>query len=655
MTPAGPPTLEALRQELARLDAAQRAELGAWLAARAPATPGDAPHLAVGRLFFEDWKAGTPRKPLHHFEVEVWERGFAGVSRRLAAGTTDLAGAFAIPFPAPADLRHPLSLRLFEVVRTYGEDGTRHEQRHQVHTVEGGPLPVAGPLDFGDVDVPFWPYSYAGPLPRVLIPPGAEPPQDYARGRKTALVKAIAELGLIRGGHLLEHRLAPHLPTLEAIQRAYPESLTQRLERERPGSTRSDAYFVDRVLNGLNPCLPVGDARHPGELRVGFNWDACEMDGEHVLPNVDAWFVREGDQLVPRRITFQRRLPGSLAPGSPLEPPQTYTPADGEAWLRAKRLFRVAWSLHGQIVAHLAEAHLNVEQYALAAFRNLRISPLRDLLFPHLKEVAVINHGGTDLIFGERGFVTLASALTARAVDGLFVASLGRLDWKGWRPRRPLVPGHVFAHAAQLYWEVLERHVADFFAAHEAELVATWPEVRRFSDDLVAHAVAHVPPALAPWDVPLDTGELGDQAAPRVAVDGVAKAVRPVTLTDAPAPGELAELQQLCRYVIYHATFFHAWPNDRQHDDGGELRDAALGLRGTGWGPEDDDAIAQSPPNASEQIFLALFLQNTRYGYVLRNEDGDVPHRLVELLGERADAFAAIGYDPHQIRSRINI
>lgn len=586
-------------------------------------------HTAIGELHFEDWKPGTPRRALHHFDVELWERGFLGHARRLAAGTSGLDGSFALPF-SPEDAGHRgLELRLYEV-RRHGED----EVRHLVHLVDRGPAPLEGAVDFGEVAVPYWPYAYAGPLPRVLIPPGAAPPQDYAPGRKTALLKELAALGLVRAKHLLENRLDPLLPAIATIQADYPANATLRLEQATPGASRGDAYFAERTFNGFHPARVRAD----GALwRVAYRWDDCEMDGTHVLPNADAWFALGADGPLPVRIALQRRLPAALAAGSACEPWATYTPADGDAWRRAQRLFRVAWSLHGQIEDHLTRAHLNMEQYAVAAWRNFRRSPLRELLFPHLKDVVVINHGGTDLIFGERGFVTTASALTARAIDARFVAGLGRCDWAGFRPRAPLWPGHTFARAAGLFWDVVGAHVDEFLAAHAEAIAADWDEVVRFSDDLVHHAVPWMAPgALAPED-----SEAGDENAPR------SKAVSPIR--------DLADLAQVARYVIYHATFFHAWANDRQHDDGGELRYNAIGLRGDGWGPEHDDAIAPAPAQATDQVFLALFLQNTRYGYLLKNEDGDVPRRFVELLDAQAGAFRALGVDPAMIRSCINI
>ncbi|MEB3198001.1 MAG: hypothetical protein VKP62_12440 [Candidatus Sericytochromatia bacterium] len=652
--PPTEPSLPALSRALERLSPEGRQQLAQWLDTHHPPESGEPMHQVTGRLVFQDWKPGITPAPLHHFSLQVRERHALGGSVLLAEGESDLDGAFVLSFAAPAHTRHPVELRVVEQQEVFGPHGEATWQPHEVHTVQLG-QDLAATIELGTIAVPYWPYTYDSPLPRVLVPTGAEPPQDYARGRKTALLKTMAEYGLIRTRHQVAHKLSAHLPHLTTIQRDYPENRTLHLEKQSPGLTRSDAYFVDRLLNGLNPCLPVGDTRYPGEWRVGFNWDACEMDGVHTLPNADAWFVPDGETLRLTRLRIQLREPGATAPFGPLQPERLLTPADGADWQRAKRLFRCAWVLHGQIVAHLADSHLNVEQYAVAAYRNLRRSPLRRLLFPHLKEVAVINHGGSDLIFGERGYVSAASALTSRAVDALFVEALGRLDWKGWEPRRPLVPQHTFAQAARLYWEVLTRHVAEFLETHREAILANWPELRRMSDDMVRHSVPAVPPLQVPHDVVLDAGERGDVTSPRAVIDGVTRAVRPLTQTDAPAAGEWDDLAQWCRYVIYHATFFHAWANDRQHDDGGELRYAALSLREGGWGDEADEAIAQSPMEATDQLFWAMFLQHTGYGYILQNEDHDIPHRFVELLGERADAFRAVGFEPNTIRSRINI
>lgn len=646
--------IDSIKSELLSLSAEEQKEIAAWLSAPHPPLSAGETHRVRGRLWFQDWKPGTAAKPLHHFKVELKTHPLISHPERLAAGYSDADGRFDLSFVGPENSNQLVQLCIVEELDQFGPQHVRSVHPHTLHHIDL-PQPLPCDHDLGDLAVPYWPYCYQGELPRVLIPPGAEPPQDYAPGRKTALLKTVAEWGLIRARHQLENKVAKHLPHLATIQKDYPQNLTLRLEDEQPGITRGDAYFCDRVLNGLNPCQPVGDRRFPGEVRVGFNWDAYEMDGIHVLPNAEAWFSSDGERLSPTRIRLQWRQEGVTEPHGPLTPERWVTPQDGVDWARAKRLFRTAWALHGQVVAHLAKSHLNVEQYAIAAFRNLRRNPIRDLLFPHLKEVAIINHGGNDLIFGARGYVTVASALTTDAIDQIFLETMGTLDWRGWRPRSPICATHTFARAAGVFWEVISQYVNEFIVEHREAIATHWFELQQMSQDLVNHAVPYASRAGAPWEEPLEKNEMGDTDAPRAEVNGVRKAVRPFTINDQPETVDWEHLAQMCQYVIYHATFFHAWANDRQHDDGGELRYAALGLRHDAWGDETDEAIAQSPTEATDQIFLSMFLQYTGYGYILKNEDYDIPQRLVELLGQHSEAFRQIGFDASRIRSRINI
>ena len=43
------------------------------------------------------------------------------------------------------------------------------------------------------------------------------------------------------------------------------------------------------------------------------------------------------------------------------------------------------------------------------------------------------------------------------------------------------------------------------------------------------------------------------------------------------------------------------------------------------------------------------------YGFIMCNEDRDIPRELLELLGAKREAFRALGFDTALIRSRINI
>ncbi len=59
--------------------------------------------------------------------------------------------------------------------------------------------------------------------------------------------------------------------------------------------------------------------------------------------------------------------------------------------------------------------------------------------------------------------------------------------------------------------------------------------------------------------------------------------------------------------------------------------------------------------DASDQVYLTRLLTGIRYGFIMRNEDGDVPALLRELLAARSAEFDAAGFGIDQIRSRVNI
>jgi hypothetical protein len=325
-------------------------------------------------------------------------------------------------------------------------------------------------------------------------------------------------------------------------------------------------------------------------------------------------------------------------------------PADGPRWAAAKRILRVNKVFFGQGAEHLGRAHLNVEQYALAAARNLRRSPVRWLLGPHLREVSAINHAASRTLLGETGYLVEGSALTARSAGALLAATLGGCDWAGWAPRRPLGPEHRYARAAGLYWAAVADHVAWFLAEHEADVRACWGEILAFSRELVGHSVPHRPdPGRAAW---YDDREAGTDAR-RLSVGGVRRAVSAVTTREAPDSEDLARLADLCRYVIFHATFFHTWSNDGLWDDGAEPAYTSLGLDADLM--ERPDAAGLSPFEATTQLYFAHYLSHMDRGFILRNEDGDIHPRLVDRVTDLRIDLAALGLDVGRLRSRINI
>ena len=600
-------------------------------------------HRVRGRLVFLD-----DDRPMQHMEVELWERDLGAPDDFLGRATTDSEGRFTLAYdPAdagPGDVPD-LDLRVVELSRRAEPGGGVSVERRVVHVVRGPDDVTAMDHDFGTCRVPYWSYRRGSPVARVATGEGLADalPQDFSAARKSQGYAVISSVQGIRLRHQ-ERATLGLAPTLSEVQRDYPDNRTLELDRETPGRSRGDEWFVHRMLDGFNPAL--FRVAPDGSLYVEYSYEGYELDDRHFAPDVRAYFERRGAELVPTKITLRRRHPGA-----PLGEAVAYTPADGELWTRAKRVVRVSYALWGEVEAHLARAHLNVEQYAIAAFRNLRRSPLARLLLPHLRETVVINHRAATSLLGEEGFVVVGSAFTARGVEQLLLASVGACDWAGWSPRSPVTQGHAFAKVGRLYWEVIGDWVSRFFLDHSAEIAASWSEVRAFSRDLVEHSAEHVPAGGGdPW---LDASEVNDHDELRREVGGVLRAVSEVTASETADAASLDRLQQLCRYVIFHATFFHTWANDEQHADGGEAAYLSLGLDADIL--EDPLAEGLGPLEASTQLFFTWYLTRTRYGLVTRNEEGDLEPGLIERLKARRGEFAALGYDIDAIRSRINV
>ena len=639
------------------------------------APPKALTHRAIGRLVFQVDGTDGSMKPLHHMPVQLWDHDLTSADDFLGQGETDADGRFEIRYdPAQAGTGSlDLHLRIFEPQHTFDRSGTPRDTLTLVRTVDLHPTirhsRVPETVDFGTCRVPHWEYDPSRPIPRLWIPEHGTPPTSYAPGRTLVMVEAVAPLDLIKAKHLLEHRLAPHRPTLEQIQNDFPENLTRRLEREHPGQTRGDAFFGLRLMNGMSASVFDRDPANPERFWLHHHWNSYEHDGVHALPNVDMFFELRDEQLHPVEITLHLRQPGATAPNSPTES-HTFNPADGERWQQAKRVARVSAALLAELDMHLVQTHLNVEQYAIAAQRNLRRNPIRTLLAPHLKEVVLINHSADSLLLGPTGYITRASALTADALDTRIGQVLGTLDWRGFEPQEPIAPKHTYARAAQLFWGVLRDLVDVFFDHHGDAIREHWLEVHRFSQDLVDHSVpsflcGFLKKHLAPQSTHSAPGTEWFQRHERMDVDperhrpeAPTPAVSPITHSDSADPKGLENLKQVCRYVIFHATFRHTWSNSQQYDDGGEILYNGLGLRFGDHGvlaPESDLSIAPPPDRASELLWISAMLSKAAYGFILANEEHDIYPAFLEILRRRTGEFKELGVDVRKISSRVNI
>src|SRR5262249_22742345 len=144
--------------------------------------------------------------------------------------------------------------------------------------------------DFGAVRVGCWEYA-PGPLARLQVPAGEEPPQDFSPGRKPVLLRNLARHAHIHAKHRFACRHDPLALALEQVQRDFPPTPPLLLDQATPGYTRTDAYFVDRLLNGF---YPAPFERRGDRLHASYTFDRDEQNGKYDLPNASVTLRVEG-------------------------------------------------------------------------------------------------------------------------------------------------------------------------------------------------------------------------------------------------------------------------------------------------------------------------------------------------------------------------
>ncbi|MDX1647166.1 MAG: lipoxygenase family protein, partial [Longimicrobiales bacterium] len=635
----------------------------------------------VGHVTFAQ-KMDDEHVPIHHMRVELWARTWWLGYRKLGEAYTGRDGRFRIPY----DLLYARSwwirrtwVELYTTGNHRWEDGRPVNDFVLFHAVKIRKGDLVGMIyDVGLVQLFYWEYDHSEGVPRVVIKDHDEDaPQSYAPGRVDALERQLVPIEVVKMEHLAQIDLDPGTLTIPMIQADYPENLTVCMERHEPGSSRSDAWFGRRMMNGMYASEFDRDPEDPELLWVHHHWSSYERTDDYAIPNVDVWF-RLGDDGLPRPVKI--RLTGALNAYEVRERPppvRELTPDDEPEWTYAKRVVRVSGGLGTELMHHFAATHVNTEQYAIAAYRNLRLSPLTTLLFPHVKDVALVDHTANRILI-KKGYIQRACALTPRGIDQVVRNTMGTLDWKGFRPMKPVSEAHVYARAANLFWDVVADHVEDFVEDHAEEIRRHWYELYRFSRDAVQHSV---PAFLCGWLRRQLHEDDGTPAAPedrdwyltdhridlpldgRPEVRGERRAVSPVTEVEDfehADPGDWKNLKQLCTYVIFQATFGHTWANSKQYDDIGEVLYCSLGLRfGDGpdgvLAPESDYRIAPDLTRSTQMMWWSNVLSRTGYGFLTRNEDDDIPPGLIEKLESRRRDFAALGMDIDQIQSRTNI
>lgn len=643
----------------------------------------------IGRLTFSDRK--DYHTPIHHMHVELWAKTRLWQWVKLSETDSNTEGEFELPFDMGVIHRNRISKKIrLEIYHTSAHRFDEHPIENtsvyraerinslfKVIKINKGEL-TGMSYNMGIIPLFYWEYRHDTHLPRVVIKDhDLDAPQKYPQARVDTITEQFVPIELITKKHLLRIDEGRKL-TIEDIQKDYPENLTVAMEKIKPGITRSDQWFGDRMINGMYASTLDKDPENPNLYWLYYHWSSYDHNPNYAFNDISMKFsINEDGYFLPESIT----LKGPISPSGTANSKITLTPKDGQKWESAKRVARVSGGILTEIDKHFTETHLNTEQYAIAAYRNIRRNPVGSILFPHLRNVVLINHTADKILIKKDGYINRATALTPEGIEKRVTDVLGTLDWKNWKPMKPLSSKHRYAHAANLYYDVITNYIDEFFSVHESDIIEEWHEIYSFSQDVVEQAVQpflckHLQKAL---ETNPNKGEANqpkdwftrdnrmDLSIKRPKVSDEFKAVSHITTKKElnknepeTCKPELEALKEACAYIIFNATFGHYWANSKQYDDIGEIRYCSLGIRlgiepdGV-LGPENDDNISPDLKISTQMMWWSNMLSKTAYGFIMSNEQGDINPLLIHKLKEKEEAFAALGVDIYSIQSETNI
>ena len=617
--------------------------------------------------------------PIHNMSCQLWTRTWWFSWRKFGEAISDRNGEFRIDFDLRASRQLTNRKLRFQVLQRnhyFYQDGIAVPKLEVFKEIKIPKSDMIGmEYSVGTLQLFYWQYRDDINVPRVVIKDhDKDAPEYYSRGRQEAFYEQVTPIELTKVKHMEQLKLAPNSITMESVQNDYPENLTRCIERKLPGYTRSDEWMAKRMMNGMNRAYFDPDPKEKGSYWVKY-YGVCryEHNQKYALPTAEMKFTLRDDGLT-MPVALKLTGPINAIDKDPWQE-HNFTNSDGDDWEHAKRVFRVNGSFTTELDEHFTGTHLNTEQYAIAAFRNLRLNPVAKLLLPHLKEVCLINHSADNLLLSE--FIPNVTALTPDGVLQRTRDVLGMQDWKNWQPPEPLNEAHTSARAERLFFDTVYQFVSGFIDENIDDIKQHWYEIELFSNDLVKHAV---PVFLS--DIDMDTLDEKDRVlaeqrfdyyskqycfdtkAKRLTTDGELKAVSPITVHEqldaSNQEQDLANLKHACTYMIMVATYLHTWINEHQYEQLGEVLYSCGGLR---FGekergiiaPESDLSIAPSLARASQGLWFANILSRTEYGFITANSENDINPKFIQMLIDKEDEFKALGVDIHTIESRTNI
>jgi hypothetical protein len=631
----------------------------------------------IGNISFA--KRADELVPIHHLTLQFWSRSWFGKWRKLSEGYTAEDGTFRLPFElAMAHLWFTRRTRfeIYQVTHAFSDETTSRKVYTLFKSIIIPKSDLIGmEYNLRNIYLFFWEYRTDTALPRAIVESnGQNAPQAYSEGREDALRAQFIPIELTKVKHLEQIRVAPETISLQQIQSDYPENLTVCIEKKLPGYTRGDHWFGERMMNGMNRGAFVPDANEPGYYWMKyFGKGRYNGNNEYAFPDAAIKFYLKADGL-PTPVEIELAGPLNAFEKDPWKQ-QVFTPEDGDLWLHAKRVARVNGGLCTEVDEHFAGTHTNIEQYAVAVYRNMRFNPLTVLLFPHLKDVVLINHSADKILL--KDYIPRASAFSYAGLLERCKDIMGVLDWKSYKTTLPLSEAHTSAKAESLFWNTTQEYVSWFIKNNIDDIKKYWYEVYCFSEDLVNHSV---PVFLSEVDSALldDRENKRNDAMktyyaaqfsfdfdlPREKRNGVLHAVSPLTRYKTfPVHIEnmvIQDLTKICTYMIFVASYLHTWANEHQYQDIGEVLYNSLGLRfgekeSGVLAPESDLGISPDLTRSTQMMWFSNFLSRTEYGFITRNEDKDINPYFSRLLHAKKAEFEALGVNVDDIESCTNI
>ena len=536
----------------------------------------------------------------------------------IGEGLTDRYGKFSLNGPQvssyPAGT--PLKLKVVEEVI-----GAKDIFSHQSLTTRAeDEIDFIAPESEGEVLVTARLYEYQKDFPNLEQPNNGEKyPQQWDLG----YLSEIARAGLLEAPQNLITTLAKSLEEVEKIYGVY-----------NPELELSSATTVDLLLNGLFPCnfLKTDEAGFTHLVHMDWNRYELRTGDRPAIPNVQIYLTLENNQLTVGRVDFQFKAGGAW---------ESVLETDPE-FKRALYIANSMAIIKGEIHSHLGLGHLYVGQAAMAIFRAVRLNPSGQLLKPHLRDVLVINHLGATAIFGESGILA-ETGLSAKGIQEAINDVLNSTCYTGFKPREPINEDHRFAKAENLFWDMVSKVVDQFFAENEAAIEANWCEIYYMSKALVENSLPYRPLNGEAFENWWDTNEIDNPNLPgRLEFEGQLRAIRPITTSlDAPAVGDLENLKQFVRHVLFTTVFWHFAVHGTQGKWGTNLKIAALAPREPVILPDGGVKVE----DASKQLSFAHLFMNFSGGELIKNKYDDIYPPFVELVKQNIGVFRDLGYD----------